>query len=139
MIQQFSILSLPQLSSVARRTALGSLIIGAVALVGLALAGYPLVGLGACVGLGLALGNFRMISSAVGKVSKSDRESKRRPLAMNTLARLGVLSVIAVALLLLVPQLGFGALIGLAVFQFVLLANVTVSMIKAGHTPGEAL
>lgn len=137
MIQQFSILSLPQLSSVARRTALGALIIGVGALVALTLVGYPLVGLGACVGLGMALGNFRMISSAVGKVSKSERESKRRPLAMNTLARLGILSVIAVALLLIKAQVGFGALVGLAVFQFLLLANVTVSMLKAGHATGE--
>ncbi|MGH9301546.1 MAG: hypothetical protein ACRD0I_00900 [Acidimicrobiales bacterium] len=137
MIQQFSILSLPQLSSVARRTAVGSLALGVAALVGLALAGYVLVGLGVCVGLGLALGNFRMISDAVGKVSRSEREEKRRPLALNTLVRLGFLSAFAVALLVLIPQVGFGALIGLAVFQFLLLANVTASMLRAGRATEE--
>jgi hypothetical protein len=48
------------------------------------------------------------------------------------LSRLGIISVVTVGLLLISFQLGFGVLVGLAVFQLVLLANVGRSMMKFG-------
>ncbi|MHB1502886.1 MAG: hypothetical protein ACYCTL_01910 [Acidimicrobiales bacterium] len=137
MLGTLSALSLPELSTVARRSALGALAVGIAALVGLGVAGYALVGLGVCLGLGMALGNFRLVSAAVSKASRSTRADKRRPLAMNTLGRLGAVSIVAIALLLIAAPLGFGTLIGLAVFQFMLLGNVTVSMLKAGALGGS--
>jgi len=129
-VNVFSHFSLPQISAVARRTALVALVVGAGALVGLSLLGYAMVGLGVCVGLALALGNFRLIAASTVKASSSERADKRRPLVMNTLGRLGVISVVALGLVLLQRQLGFGTLIGLAVFQFALVANVVVAMLR---------
>ena len=126
----FSHFSLPQISTVARRTVLVGLGLGTLALVLGAVAGYPLVGLGVCVGLALALANFRMISRATVKAAASDRPDKRRPLALNTLGRLGLISVVALAVTFFVRQLGFGILVGLALFQFSLLANVVVAMLR---------
>ena len=57
-------------------------------------------------------------------------ENKRRPLVFNTLGRLGVISVIALGITFFVEPLGFGTLIGLALFQFSLLANVVVTMLR---------
>lgn len=125
-------LSLPQISRAARRTALSAVGVGIVALVALALTGYGLAGLGVCLGLSLALANFRFTGAAAAKAIRAERASNRRPLAMNTLARLAIVTVIAVGLLLLDTQLGFGVLIGLAVFQFILLLNMTISMLRDG-------
>jgi len=127
LLQSFSI---PQISRVARRTALSALIMGVILLGALAALGYGYAGLGACVGIALALGNFRMTGAAAAKAVAKERSGGRRPLALNTLARLGAVTVVAVGLLLLDEQLGFGVLLGLAVFQFILLLNMTVALLK---------
>jgi hypothetical protein len=138
MIDVFSHFSLPQISTVARRTSLAALGIGGLAVVGLGLAGHALVGMGVCVGLALALGNFRLISRATVKASTSGNADTRRPLALNTLGRMGVITVIAFGLVFLSRPLGFGTLVGLAAFQFTLLANVVVAMLheQPTATPG---
>jgi ATP synthase I chain len=139
MINAFSHFSLPQISTVARRTTLGALLVGAVALVGLGLLDYALVGLGICLGLAIALGNFRLIQAATVKATRSEREDKRRPLALNTLARMGAITVVALGLVFLSHELGLGVLLGLAVFQFMLLMNVVMAMLKDARTvPGDA-
>ena len=135
LLQSFSI---PQISRVARRTALSAIAAGVVGLVVGALLGYALAGVGICIGLALALVNFRFTGAAAAKAVRAERVSNRRPLALNTLARLGAVTVVAVGLLLIYEPLGFGALIGLAIFQFVLLSNMTVSLLKgaAFSVPG---
>jgi ATP synthase I chain len=130
MVNIFDHFSLPQISTVARRTVLVASGVGIVALVIGVFAGYPLVGLGVCLGLSMALVNFRLISRATLKAAASPDENKRRPLAVNTLGRLGAISVIALAITYFVRPLGFGMLIGLAFFQFSLLANVVVTMLR---------
>jgi len=130
MVDVFSHFSLPQVSTVARRTALAALCVGVAALGIGVLVDYVLVGVGVCLGLTIALGNFRLISRATVKAASSASENKRRPLAFNTLGRLGVISVIALGITFFVPRLGFGTLVGLAVFQFALLGNVVVAMLR---------
>jgi MFS superfamily sulfate permease-like transporter len=73
-----------------------------------------------------------MVSSSVVKVGAREDENKRRPLALNTMARMGIISVITIGLLFLSFNLGFGVLAGLAVFQLLLLVNVARSMFKLG-------
>ena len=73
---------------------------------------------------------------ATVKASSSAQENKRRPLVMNTLGRLGAITVIALGLVLVNRELGFGTLVGLAILQFTLLANVTISLIR---DPGSVL
>ncbi len=137
----FEAFTLPDVTRVGRRTVLGALGVAVVALGLSLLVGYPLVGVGACIGLGLGILNFRLITASVVKVGKRADENKRRPLAMNTLSRLAVISVITIGLLFLNYGLGFGVLGGLAVFQMLLLGNVTRSMWhsarEAAAGPGE--
>jgi hypothetical protein len=135
MMDLFSNFSLPQISSVARRTSLAALGIGGIAVVALGLTGHALVGIGICVGLALALGNFRLISRATVKASTSGNPDTRRPLALNTLGRMGVITVIAFGLVFVSRPLGFGTLLGLAAFQFTLLTNVVVSMVRDTGQP----
>ena len=143
MVNLFGQFSLPQISTVARRTVLLGCAVGAASLLVGVVAGYPLVGLGVCLGLAMALVNFRLISRATVKAAASAREDKRRPLAVNTLGRLAVISVVALGITFFVQQLGFGTLVGLAVFQFSLLANIVVAMVRnpllGDTTMGSAL
>jgi hypothetical protein len=135
MIDLFSHFSLPQISTVARRTSLAALAIGGIAVIALGLTGNALVGIGICVGLALALGNFRLISRATVKASTSGNPDTRRPLALNTLGRMGAITVVAFGLVFASRPLGFGTLIGLAAFQFTLLGNVVVAMLHDQAQP----
>lgn len=128
----FAHFSLPNVPDVARRTVSTVLVVGVAALVACIAFGAPLLGLGACIGLGLGTFNFRMIGNSVARVSTRPEGSTRRPLALNTMGRMGIITVVTIGLLFVSPQLGFGVLGGLAVFQVVLLANVARSMAKAG-------
>jgi hypothetical protein len=130
LLDLLSNVSLPQISAVARRTSLAALGIGGVAVVGLGLLGYALVGIGICLGLALALVNLRLISRATMKASTSGRAETRGPLAINTLGRLGAMTVIALGLVFLSRPLGFGTLLGLAVFQFTMLGNIVVVLLR---------
>jgi hypothetical protein len=128
----FAHFELPDVPDVARRTVSMVLVVGAAALVAAVSFGQPLLGLGACIGLSLGTLNFRMIGNSVARVSASGVENKRRPLALNTFGRLGIITVVTLGLMFFSHQLGFGILGGLAVFQVILLANVARSMAKAG-------
>jgi hypothetical protein len=129
-VSLFSNFSLPQISTVARRTVLAAMVVGGLALALGVVAGYALAGLGICLGLGVGLANFRLVSRATVKAAASERPDKRRPLAVNALGRLGLISVVALAITYFVRQLGFGILVGLALFQFALLANVVIAMLR---------
>lgn len=140
MTNLFAALSVPQLSGLARRTALLALAMAVLALVVSGLVGYVLFGLGMCIGLAMAMGNFRLIARSTAKAAASQREAKRRPLVTNTLARLGVISAVALVLAWLVTPLGFGVIVGLALFQFMLLANVVLTLVRdpaMGEHEGE--
>ncbi len=128
----FARFSLPDVPSVSRRTVTAALIVGVLALAAAISFDKALLGVGACVGLALGTLNFRLVGSSVVKVGAREDENKRRPLAMNTLTRMGIISVITIGLLFLSFELGFGVLAGLAVFQMLLLVNVARSMLKLG-------
>ena len=87
---------------------------------------------GLCIGLGLGIVNFRLTQRSVAKIGASAATNKRRPLATNTLGRLGLMTIVALGLLFLSWDLGLGTMAGLAVFQFLLLVNVARSVLKAG-------
>jgi hypothetical protein len=128
----FAHFSLPNVPDVARRTVSTALLAGVAALVGCVAFGQLLLGVGACVGLALGTFNFRMIGNSVARVSARADENRRRPLALNTLGRMGIITAVTIGLLFVSASLGFGVLAGLAVFQLILLVNVARSMAKAG-------
>ncbi len=130
--------NLPDVAAVARRTMVGALVVGVVGLAMLLFFNQPWAALGLCIGLAMGMGNFRLIVRSVVKVGKRSQSNKRRPLAINTLGRLMAMTVIALVVVWFVTPLGFGMVGGMALFQFILLANVTRSMIKAGGGGGGA-
>jgi hypothetical protein len=134
----FEQFQLPDVAAVARRTMVGALVVGVVGLAALLFFDEPWAALGLCIGLGLGMGNFRLIVRSVLKVGRRSQSNKRRPLALNTLGRLMAMTVVALVLVWVEAPLGFGIVGGMALFQFILLANVTRSMLKAGGGGGGA-
>lgn len=128
----FEHFQLPDVTAVARRTMLAALAVGVVGLVVLLLFSQTWAALGLCIGVALGIGNFRLIVRSVLKVGRRMEGNRRRPLAMNTLSRLMAMTIVALVLAWVKPPLGLGIIGGLALFQFVLLANVTRSMLRAG-------
>jgi hypothetical protein len=126
---------LPDIGDVSRRTVAASLLVGVAGLVAAFSFGYLWFGVGGCIGLALGTVNYRLVGVSVDKVAATGTDNPKRPLATNTLGRLGIVTVIALGLLFLNKELGFGVLIGLAVFQFLLIFNVARSMAKAGPAP----
>ena len=110
----FANFALPDLARVSRRTVLGGLVFGVIGLIACLALGAPLTGLGLCIGLGLGLLNFRLIQRSVIKVGAREDENHKRPLAANTVARLAVISALALGLLFLSFELGLGVMVGLA-------------------------
>jgi len=132
----FANFSLPDVATVSRRTVIGALVIGVLGLLACLFLDAALVGLGLCLGLGLGIFNFRLIQRSVVKVGEREEVNRRRPLALNTMGRLAVISVIALGLLFVSFDLGFGLLGGLALFQALLLVNVARSMLTMGRAGG---
>jgi hypothetical protein len=128
----FAHFTLPNIHDVSRRTISAALVVGVAILVGCVSFGLLLVGVGACIGVALGAFNFRMTGNSVAKASESEVANKKRPLALNTLGRLGIITVVTLGLLLVSHKLGLGILVGLAVFQVLLLVNVARSMAQAG-------
>ena len=128
-------LSMTNVPDVARRTVTGALVIGVAALVAAVSFGHPLVGVGAAIGLSLGVLNFRMVGSSVSRASRRSDGRTRRPLAVNTVGRMALITAVTIGLLIVSPQLGFGILAGLAVFQVLLVVNVARSVLKAGALP----
>lgn len=130
----FERFQLPDIAAVARRTMIAALVVGVVGLAALLFFDQPWAALGLCIGLGMGMANFRLILRSVMKVGARAVANKRRPLAMNTLSRLMLMTVVALVLVWVEPPLGLGIIGGVAVFQFLLLANVTRAMLKAAGT-----
>ena len=128
----FAHFSLPDITDVSRRTVAAALVVGVASLVACFSFGHLLVGVGACIGLAMGTLNYRLVGVSVDKVTAMDVDDPKRPLAVNTFGRLGVITVIALGLTFWSKPLGFGVLAGLAVFQVLLIANVARSMSHAG-------
>jgi len=133
----FAHFDLPDIGDVSRRTVAAALVVGVAGLVAAFSFGYLWLGVGACIGLALGTVNYRLVGVSVDKVAATGTDNPKRPLAANTMGRLGIVTVIALGLTFIDKQLGFGVLIGLAVFQVLLIVNVARSMAKAGPAPEQ--
>ena len=129
----FEYFSPKDLLRVSRHTMVAAMVVGLVGFVGAVLLNAPWVGLGIAIGVAIGVGNFRLIVKSVAKVGAREGINHRRPLAANTLTRLGAITVVALGLCFIKLPLGMGVLAGLGIFQVVLLANMARSMFKMGN------
>jgi hypothetical protein len=115
------------LNKVLRRTVVSSLVVGAGAVVVAMLLSVPWFALGLVVGLGMAIVNLRFLDAGVAKVQTGAETSNkvlRRAMGTKSVTRLGVITAIAIGLLLLNGGLGIGAVAGLVIFQILFVLNV---------------
>ncbi|HUE07349.1 MAG TPA: hypothetical protein VMP41_07965 [Acidimicrobiales bacterium] len=117
------------LTKVLRRTIISALIVGAVAVLLIALLGSLWGALGLVIGLGLAIVNLRFLDAGIAKLKPEGEMSVsnkvlRRAMGTKSVTRLGIITVICIGLLLLNGALGIGAVAGLVIFQLLFVFNV---------------
>ena len=111
-----------------RRTTIMAAVVAAVALVVLGVLGYGLYGLFLAVGMGLGTLNLWLAVRSVANFA-SARPSKAR-LSGSVLARLAVITVVALAIAWLVRPAGIAVIGGLALFQFLAIVSSMLPLIK---------
>ena len=123
------------LARVLRRTVVSSLIVGAGAVVVAMLLSVPWFALGLIIGLGLAIVNLRFLDAGVAKVQTSGKTGNkvlRRAMGTKSVTRLGVITLIAIGLMLLNGGLGIGTVAGLVIFQILFVVNVGRVIVSQG-------
>ena len=123
------------LAKVLRRTVVSSLIVGAGAVVVALFLSVPWFALGLVIGLGLAIVNLRFLDAGVAKVQTSGKTGNkvlRRAMGTKSVTRLGVITLIAIGLMLLNGGLGIGTVAGLVIFQILFVMNVGRVIVSQG-------
>jgi hypothetical protein len=113
-----------------RRSAVLGGIVGGLALLVAALLGHPWLGVFVIVGLALGAANTLAVQRSVLRFASSERSDKKRRFTMGVLGRLGAVTLVALACVLITRPDGLGAIAGLAFFQLIMLGGATVPLIK---------
>jgi hypothetical protein len=100
-----------------------------VALVVSAIMGHLLVGAFLAVGLALGFVNTRLVVGAAARFAASESRDKR-PLIVGALRRLALVTAAALVLAVAFRPAGLAVLIGLAVFQLLLVGNTSTSLYR---------
>lgn len=103
--------------------------LGAVSFVVLAPMGYPLTAVFFCGGLGLGLLNTSLVQRSAVRFAASGDPNKRR-FAVSVLARLTLITALAVSLALALQPEGLGVFAGLAVFQLLMIYIASVPLVR---------
>jgi hypothetical protein len=130
------------LAKVLRRTVVSALVVGVCAIVVALLLSSPWFALGLALGLGMAVVNLRFLDAGVAKLQTGAETGEdetgvsnkvlRRAIGTKSVTRLGVITAIAVGLLLLNGALGIGAVAGLVIFQLLFVVNVGRVIVSQG-------
>jgi hypothetical protein len=134
----FEQLPIPEIARLVRRSAVGSIVLGVIALVTGALVGHALAGLGICVGLGIGLVNIRLITRSVSAVSAAAPAKPTKVLATRALGRLGVSTLVLVGLTVASVSVGLGAAAGIALYYLLFVVSLVRSIFSAASTPGAS-
>jgi riboflavin transporter FmnP len=104
-------------------------IAGLTGLIALSVLGYPVAGIALCVGLFMGFINSRLVIAQAAKFTQMENRDKRA-LAFGVLQRLGVLTAIALWIAYAFRPQGFTVLIGLAVFQLLMMGSTAGAMAR---------
>src|ERR1700730_7250215 len=131
MLEEFADLDARRLSCALRPTRTLAFLLGPVGFGVAPLVGYPVAGLGIAVGLILGALNTHWVDTSVARLKHlSDGKAARRPLAARTLGRLGITTAVVLALLFLDTPMGFGALLGLVLYQAAFLSSMITAVFR---------
>jgi hypothetical protein len=113
-----------------RRSAVVGAVLGVAATVVLSLTGHPLMGVFGFVGLGLGALNNRMLQKSVLRYATHEEIGKKQ-FRRGVMSRLGLITVVAIALGFFVRPDGLGVFVGLAVFQILMLIGAAVPVFRS--------
>jgi hypothetical protein len=113
-----------------RRAAIVSAVLGVVAVIVLSIAGHPLMGAFGLLGLGLGALNNRMLQRSVLRYAANEEMGKKQ-FRRGVMGRLGVVTLIAIGIGLLVRPDGLAVFVGLAVFQILMLIGAAVPVFRS--------
>lgn len=112
-----------------RRVLLMAAVIGVVGLIVAIIIGHYIAGLTFCVGIGLGFINTRVTINNAARFSTTKDHSKR-PIIFGSLQRLALITAVALLIAYALRPDGLATLVGLAVFQMVLLGNTSSSLFR---------
>jgi hypothetical protein len=113
-----------------RRSAVVGAILGAVATVVLSIQGHPLMGAFGFLGLGLGAYNNRLLQKSVIRYAAHEDIGKKQ-FRRGVVARLGLITALALGLGAFVQPDGLGVFVGLAVFQILMLIGAAVPVFRS--------
>jgi peptidoglycan biosynthesis protein MviN/MurJ (putative lipid II flippase) len=113
-----------------RRAVIVSAVLAVVGIVVTSIAGHPLMGVFGLVGLGLGALNNRMLQTSVLRYAADENMGKKQ-FRRGVMARLAVVTLIAIALALLVRPDGLAVFVGLGVFQILMLIGAAVPVFRS--------
>jgi hypothetical protein len=113
-----------------RRSAIIGAGLGVVALVVLSVAGHPLAGVFGLLGLALGAVNNRMLQRSVVRYA-THAEVSRKQFRRGVMARLGVITLLALALGFFIRPDGLGLFFGIAAFQILMLIGASVPVFRS--------
>jgi hypothetical protein len=120
-----------QVGRALRRTRIIAAVAGVAGLVIATLLGEGLAGIGIVIGVVFGALSTQWMDSSVSRLEHvGDAKTTRRPLALRTLARLGLVTISVIALLVFVTPMGFGALGGLVVYQIAFLSSMISTVFR---------
>jgi hypothetical protein len=124
--------SRPALVDAGRRYRLVLIVCPVAALTGLivlSVLGYPVAGIALCAGLFMGFVNSRMMIAQAAKLTQMENPD-RRALTLGVLQRLGALTAVALLIAFAFRPEGFTVLIGLAVFQLLMMGASAGAMLR---------
>lgn len=112
-----------------RRPLIVAIVLGVAGIVVAAILGHVAMGILFAIGLGMGLYNARLLQKQVVKVISGENPTKRQ-ITGSSVQRLGVLTLLALAMGYFLRPDGLGVFFGLAVFQLVFMAHTIVPVLK---------
>ena len=113
-----------------RRSVMVAAVFGALAILVLALLGHPWAGVFVCIGMALGAVNNALLQRSVVRFTHSPQMG-RSQFSGRVLVRLGLITLLAFAVALLVRPDGFGVFAGLAGFQVLMLLGASVPVFRS--------
>ncbi|MBT0568424.1 hypothetical protein [Williamsia sp. CHRR-6] len=111
------------------RPALLAGVAAVIALIVSGVLGHLLFGVFFTAGMAMILGNAKMVQATVGAVTAEDNPRKK-PVVLNTAVRLGIITVVALAVAFFFRPDGLGVMFGLALCQVIVVLATVIPVMK---------
>lgn len=116
-----------------RRSALIGAVLGIAAIIVLSVVGHPLMGVFGFLGIGLGAYNNRLLQKSVIRYASAPDAAtySKKQFRLGVMSRLGLITLLAIAVGILVRPDGLGVFVGLAVFQLLMLVGAAVPVFRS--------